>query len=78
MNLIQNFRLWLGESRFWALMGMLIVTGLASLVLQFTSVENAIVSQTALLGAFLLGTILSAWMLSNADAGRQFSYPLLA
>ncbi len=58
MNLIQNFRLWLGENRFWALMGMLIVTGLASLVLQFTNLDSAIVSQNALLGAFLLGTIL--------------------
>lgn len=58
MNLIQNFRLWLGENRFWALMGMFIITGLASLVLQFTNPENAIVSQNALLGAFLLGAIL--------------------
>ena len=58
MNLIQNFRLWLGENRFWALMGMFIVTGLASLVLQFTNPENAIVSQNALLGAFLLGAML--------------------
>lgn len=58
MNLIQNFRLWLGENRFWALMGMFIITGLASLVFQFTNPENAIVSQNALLGAFLLGSIL--------------------
>ena len=58
MNLFQNFRTWLGEQRFWALAGMLVVTGLASLVLQFVNSENAIVSQNALAAAFLLGTIL--------------------
>lgn len=58
MNLIQNFRLWLGETRFWTLMGMFIVTGLASLVLQLINFETAVVTQNALLAAFLLGTIL--------------------
>ncbi|MGB7341724.1 MAG: tetratricopeptide repeat protein [Phototrophicaceae bacterium] len=57
MNVIQNFRTWLGEGRFWALIGMLVVTGLGSFVAQIVGIDNAVVSQNALLAAFLLGTI---------------------
>lgn len=56
--MIQNFKTWLGEGRFWALIGMLIVTGLGSLVFQFTGIENTVVTQNALVGAFLVGSIL--------------------
>lgn len=58
MNFIQNFRTWLGERRFWALVGMLGITGFASLVLQLLNTETTILSQNALAAAFLLGTIL--------------------
>ncbi|MEL6404010.1 MAG: tetratricopeptide repeat protein [Chloroflexota bacterium] len=58
MKIFDNFRMWLGEGRFWALVGMLVVTGIASLVLQFLQIENAIVTQNALVAAFVLGAIL--------------------
>ncbi|MEO1645644.1 MAG: hypothetical protein AAFR67_10685, partial [Chloroflexota bacterium] len=58
MKIFDNFRNWLGEGRFWALVGMLIVTGIASLVLQLLQIENAIVTQNALVAAFVLGAIL--------------------
>lgn len=58
MNLFHTFRAWLGEGRFWTLAGMFVVTGLASLALQFVNADNSLVSQNALLGAFLLGAIL--------------------
>lgn len=58
MNLFQNFRTWLGERRFWALVGMLGITGFASLVLQLLNTETSVISQNALAAAFLLGTIL--------------------
>lgn len=57
MNWIRNFRAWLGETRFWALTGMLLVTGLASFVLQFIGTENAVASQNALVAAFIVGAI---------------------
>lgn len=56
--MFQNFRTWLGEQRFWALAGMLVVTGMASFALQLVGTDNAILSQNALAAAFLLGTIL--------------------
>jgi len=57
LNWIRNFRAWLGETRFWMLTGMLLVTGAASFVLQFIGSENAVISQNALVAAFLVGTI---------------------
>lgn len=58
MNVIKGFRDWLGDERFWALVGMLIVTGIGSLVLQFIAPDSAIVTQNALLAAFILGSTL--------------------
>lgn len=58
MKQLREFQTWLGEGRFWALLGMLVVTGFASLILQFVNSQNAIISQNALLAAFLVGAIL--------------------
>lgn len=68
---MQNFRNWLGEGRFWALIGMLIVTGIGSLVLQITGFETTVVSQNALAAAFLVGTILIVGSrMDTAQRGR--------
>ncbi|MGJ3239942.1 MAG: tetratricopeptide repeat protein [Anaerolineae bacterium] len=55
--MIRNFRVWLGETRWWALIGMLIVTGLASFILQIMAIENSLVIQNALAAAFLVSVM---------------------
>jgi tetratricopeptide (TPR) repeat protein len=57
-NLINRFRSFLGESRFWMLVGLLASTGVASFVLQFVPTANALISQNALALIFLVGSIL--------------------
>ncbi|MEO1287054.1 MAG: tetratricopeptide repeat protein [Chloroflexota bacterium] len=70
--MINNFRQWLGEGRFWALIGMLIVTGIGSLIIQFTGAEGAVITQNALAGAFLVGTILIIGSrMDTAQRGRS-------
>lgn len=58
MRLFQDFRAWLGEERFSAFVGMLVTTGIASFVLQFSGQENALVFQNILVLAFLVGAVL--------------------
>jgi tetratricopeptide (TPR) repeat protein len=58
LKLLQNFRTWLGEGRFWSLMGMLATTGIASFVLQFSEQENALAFQNVLVLAFMLVLVL--------------------
>jgi tetratricopeptide (TPR) repeat protein len=52
---LQNLRTWLGEGRFWLLLGMLISTGIASFLLQFIQTESALVFQNMLVAAFFVG-----------------------
>jgi tetratricopeptide (TPR) repeat protein len=54
---LQNFRAWLGEGRFWLLIGMLISTGIASFAVQFIQTESALVFQNMLVAAFFIGAI---------------------
>lgn len=57
-NLINRFRSFLGEKRFWMLVGLLVSTGLASFVLQFVPTVNAVISQNVLALIFLAGSVL--------------------
>lgn len=58
MRLLENFRDWLGEGRFWLLIGMFISTGIFSFILQFSGLENSLALQNLLVLAFLVGAIL--------------------
>lgn len=58
MKAITNFRTWLGEGRFWLLIGMLVSTGIASFILQFFQTESALVFQNMLVAAFFIGAVL--------------------
>lgn len=71
MKQLQNFRAWLGEGRFWLLIGMLISTGIASFLLQFAPIESAITFQNMLVAAFFVGAaLLIAPRLSREDLYR--------
>jgi tetratricopeptide (TPR) repeat protein len=68
---LQNFRAWLGEGRFWLLIGMLISTGIASFVLQFIQTEGALAFQNMLVAAFFVGAIaIIAPRMSREDLTR--------
>lgn len=54
---IERFRSFLGEGRFWMLIGLLITTGIASFVLVFIGAEQAIAAQTFLALGFFISTI---------------------
>jgi tetratricopeptide (TPR) repeat protein len=58
LRLLQDFRAWLGEGRFWLLIGMFISTGIFSFVLQFSELENGLALQNLLVLAFLVGALL--------------------
>jgi tetratricopeptide (TPR) repeat protein len=57
-KLFNRFRNFLGESRFWMLLGLLVSTGIASFALQFIETPNAVISQNVLALIFLVGTFL--------------------
>jgi tetratricopeptide (TPR) repeat protein len=68
---LQNFRAWLGEGRFWLLLGMLISTGIASFLLQFVQTESTLVFQNMLVAAFFMGAaVLIAPRMSREELYR--------
>lgn len=55
---IERFRSFMGEGRFWMLIGLLITTGLASFVLVFVGTEQALAAQTYLALGFVISAVL--------------------
>ena len=72
MNFITRFRTWLGDERFYFLIGVVITTGLASFVLAFIDASWTIAVQNALALAAILA---SAWLIGGRmDRDQQLKW----
>ena len=65
---VERFRNFLGEGRFWMLVGLLITTGIASFVLAIINYEQTITTQTVLALGAIVGTAL---IIGSRMSGEQ-------
>jgi tetratricopeptide (TPR) repeat protein len=65
---LERFRNFLGEGRFWMLVGLLVTTGIASLILAIINYEQTITTQTILALGAIVGTAL---IIGSRISGEQ-------
>lgn len=69
---LERFRIFLGEGRFWMLVGVLVTTGIASFILAIANYEKTITSQTVLALGAITGAAIIVGTRLNGEQRRTW------